>query len=158
MVLAASLSASPAAGRKVYMCSDAGAAPVYQDRPCMPGSAARDLPVDEASLSVIPFALPPEPAAVKAPRAARPATRTEKRRSALDRPRNEIEVGERRHLKDGMTDAEVYARLGPPDFQAGKTGRKMRWTYLPAPGDAQTVTMVRFEDGKVVGVERSIMR
>lgn len=57
-----------------------------------------------------------------------------------------------------MTDAEVFARLGPPDFQAGKTGRKMRWTYLPAAGDAQTVTLVKFEDGKVVGVERSILR
>ena len=57
-----------------------------------------------------------------------------------------------------MSDAEVVARLGPPDFQAGKGGRKMRWTYLPAAGDAQTVTLVKFEDGRVAGVERSILR
>lgn len=152
-----SLAATPTAARKVYRCADGVAAPVYQDRPCMPGSATREL-AEDASLSVVPFTLPAPTPVMKPPRATRAPARTEKRRSPLDRPRNEVEVGERRHLKDGMTDAEVYARLGAPDFQAGKTGRKMRWTYLPAPGDAQTVTMVRFEDGKVVGVERSIMR
>ena len=57
-----------------------------------------------------------------------------------------------------MSDGEVLARLGPPDLQAGKNARRMRWTYLPAAGDPQTVTLVRFEDGKVVAVERTTMR
>ena len=51
----------------------------------------------------------------------------------------------------------VLAKLGAPDLQSGR-GRLMRWTYLPAAADLQTVTVVRFEDGKVVTVDRRILR
>jgi hypothetical protein len=153
--------ASPAGARGIYKCSDGSGVPVYQDRPCGPGTGSRDAGELSAAFSVIPFALPAKPPEPKAARRAlAPSTtpRAAKRRAGADRPRSESEMGERRHLKEGMSDAEVFARLGPPDLQSGKGGRKMRWTYLPAPGDAQTVTMVRFEDGKVAGVERSILR
>ena len=148
------------AGTEVFKCGEPGTAPVYQDRPCAAG-VSRKLDEHPATLSVIPFVLPDErPAAKPArpPRATAATPRADKRRTTAERLRSESAVAERRHMKDGMSDAEVFARLGPPDFQAGKTGRKMRWTYLPAPGDAQTVTLIRFEDGKVVGVERSVMR
>jgi hypothetical protein len=149
------------AARGIYKCSDGSAVPVYQDRPCGPGATSRDVGPLPETVSVIPFALPaerPEAKPKRSPRTPSPAPRAEKRRSIADRSRSESEVAERRHLKEGMSDAEVFARLGPPDFQAGKGGRKMRWTYLPAAGDAQTVTLVRFEDGKVAAVERSILR
>jgi hypothetical protein len=56
-----------------------------------------------------------------------------------------------------MSEGEVLARLGKPDL-ATKGGRRMRWTFLPAPGDPQTMTLVRFEDGRVVEVERRVVR
>ena len=155
------VSAAALAGSGLFKCSEPGTAPVYQDRPCAAGADSRALDDHPAPLSVIPFVPPAErPAAKPArpPRAIAAAPRVDKRRAAAERLRSEAGVAERRHLRDGMSDAEVFARLGPPDFQAGKTGRKMRWTYLPAPGDAQTVTLIRFEDGKVIGVERSVMR
>ena len=68
------------------------------------------------------------------------------------------QVAERRHLREGMSDGEVLARLGAPDLKSGGGRGTASWTYLPAPGDAQTVTVVRIERGKVLGVDRKIVR
>jgi hypothetical protein len=57
-----------------------------------------------------------------------------------------------------MSEGEVLRRAGVPDLRSARHGRLLRWTYLPAPGDAQTLTTVRFEDGKVVAVERVVVR
>jgi hypothetical protein len=58
-----------------------------------------------------------------------------------------------------MSEGEVRARLGQPDATSGAKDRKSaRWTYLPAPGDPQTVTSVTFANGVVSHVERKIVR
>jgi hypothetical protein len=149
------------AGGGVFKCRGTGGSPIYQQQPCSPGTELRDFAQDPATVSVVPFELPAPKVVTKplrADRPAKPALKTDKRKADADRRTGDAAVVERRHLKDGMSDGEVLARLGPPDLQSGKTGRKMRWTYLPAPGDPQTVTLLRFEDGKVVAVERTTMR
>lgn len=149
----------------VYKCRGTGNSPIYQQQPCPAGTALRDLVEDPATVSVIPFEAPASPSSTKPkpakPSPARSAARPEKvdkRRAEAERRNNEAAIVERRHVKDGMSDGEVLARLGPPDLQSGKGGRKTRWTYMPAPGDAQTVTQVHFVDGRVVSVDRTTMR
>ena len=153
-------------GDGIYKCKGTGSAPVYQQQPCPAGTALRDLVQDPATVSVIPFeGATPAPAA-KPARAARTAPvkttarpeKFDKRRAEAERRTSDAAVVERRHVKDGMSDGEVLARLGPPDLQSGRGGRKMRWTYMPVPGDAQTVTQVHFVDGRVVSVDRTTMR
>lgn len=142
-------------GGGLYKCRGDTTPPIYQEQPCPPGATLRDFERDPATVSVIPF----ERGNARAPPAK--VARAERPRKAVGKPEKRTagtDASERRHLREGMSDGEVFARLGPPDLQAGKTGRKTRWTYLPAPGDEQTVTLLRFEDGKVVAVERSIMR
>ena len=57
-----------------------------------------------------------------------------------------------------MSEGVVLAKLGAPDAASSKHGRHARWTYLPAPGDPQTVTTIRFEDGRVTSVERHVVQ
>jgi hypothetical protein len=161
LLAAASMVTHAAGVDGVYKCQGPAGTPVYQQQPCPPGTGLRDFARDPATVSVVPFDLPsakdtPKPS--RAERPVKPMAKPDKRKVDADRRNGDAAVVERRHVKDGMSDGEVLARLGPPDLQSGKTGRKMRWTYLPAPGDPQTVTLLRFEDGKVVAVERTTMR
>jgi hypothetical protein len=132
----------------VHKCRGEGSAPVYQDKPCEPSRSLRDFDTDPPPLSVVPFersrdARTPPP---RSPRAAKePSTWSRQAKGRTGDP------AERRHLKEGMSEGEVFAKLGAPDMKSGK-----RWTYLPAAGDPQTVTIVRFEDGKVLAVERRV--
>lgn len=150
----------------IHKCSGPGSVPVYQQQPCPPGTALRDLVQDPPTVSVIPFeGVAPQPQAKparttkQAPLKSAPKPeKFDKRKAEAERRTSEAAVVERRHLKDGMSDGEVLARLGPPDLQSGKGGRKMRWTYMPAPGDPHTVTQVHFADGRVVSVDRTTMR
>lgn len=161
VLLVAALIAFPALSGPVRKCRGPDGQPVYQDRPCTAGAALRDLSEDPPNLSVIPFSRervpPPARATQRAeretPRAARAATAP--RRAVRDKPG--FDAAERRHLKEGMSESEVRARLGPPD-QRGRSGKGASWTYLPAPGDPQTVTLVVFDQGRVARVERSILR
>ncbi len=159
LLAAAPLPASAEGG--VFKCRGTGGGPIYQQQPCPPGTGLRDLAQDPASVSIVSLALPLPKVTIKpsrADRSLRPRPKADPRKADADRRTSDAAVAERRHVKDGMSDGEILARLGPPDLQSGKTGRKMRWTYLPAPGDPQTVTLLRFEDGKVVVVERTTMR
>jgi hypothetical protein len=159
LVAAAPLVASAQGGP--FKCRGLGSGPVYQQLPCPPGTELRDLGQDPATVSVVPFELPAPKVTTKpsrADRAVKAPAKPDKRKLEAERRTSDAAVAERRHVKDGMSDGEVLARLGPPDLQSGKTGRKMRWTYLPAPGDPQTVTLLRFEDGRIVGVDRTTMR
>jgi hypothetical protein len=50
-----------------------------------------------------------------------------------------------------MTEAEVLARVGNPDVTVGSKGTTSpRWSYMPAPGDPETTTMLQFNKGVVV--------
>jgi hypothetical protein len=164
LLLASLVAATPpsvSAAGGPFKCRGTGSGPVYQQQPCPPGAELRDFAQDPATVSIVPFESPAPKVTTKpsrAERAVKPAAKPDKRKLEADRRTSDVAVAERRYIKDGMSDGEVLARLGPPDLQSGKTGRKMRWTYLPAPGDPQTLTLLRFEDGKVVGVDRTTMR
>lgn len=137
----------------VHKCRGPGGQPMYQDKPCMPGEELRNLGEDPPNVSVIPFARPPPSPAAKPERTER-AERPPKRSA---KPGPTFDAAERRHLKEGMSEGEVAALLGPPD-QRGRSGRNAQWTYLPAPRDPQTVTVILFEQGRVARVERRIRR
>jgi hypothetical protein len=58
-----------------------------------------------------------------------------------------------------MSEAEVVMRIGRPDVESkgrGKSGK--RWAYLPAAGDANTLTTLTIAGGAVVDVERKVAR
>lgn len=153
-VVSLTFSASAFPSEGPYKCRGDNATLIYQDSPCAPGRELRNLAEQPANLSVIPFANTPSPPFM----AARPSKTVKTLAKDKDKPRVSADARERRHVHEGMSEAEVLARLGPPDMQAGKTGRRMRWTYLPAAGDAQTITLLAFEDGKLREIERRILR
>lgn len=163
LLILAAICANTDAQTTVYKCRGSGGIPVYQQLPCAANAQLRDFQDDPATVSVVPFDVPMSGPPAKMSRGERAAqgkapAKPDRRKLEAERRTNDAAVAERRHVKDGMSDGEVLARLGPPDLQSGKSSRKTRWTYLPAPADPQTMTLVRFEDGKVVGVERTIMR
>lgn len=141
---------------QVYKCAGTGSVPVYQDTPCPQGRELRNFAADPAPVTVLPL---PQ-AAGSTTRLATPtpprvrATAAEKKAKA--RTGN---PAERRYLSPGMHEGEVLARVGAPDLRSGGGSRKLaRWTYMPVEGDAQTLTTVVFEYGKVVEVERKVVR
>lgn len=155
LLLAAAAAAASAQG--VYKCAGPRATPVYQDEPCPPGTGLRDFQTDPATVSIVP--MQPAPGATTRVTAPRPMVSSKRAPSAKEKPERTTDPAERRHIQPGMGEGEVLARLGTPDLQsAGKGRREARWTYMPAAGDPQTVTTVRFEYGKVVDVERKVVR
>jgi len=144
----------PAPG--VFKCMGERGTPVYQGLPCPPGGELRDLVADPASVSIVEMPVRGPPSVAGAPSARR--ERSPPRAPATKTRQVSGDPLERRHVRDGMSEGEVLAKLGAPDVTAGKHGRRARWTYLPAPGDPQTVTTIRFEDGRVAGVERTLVR
>jgi hypothetical protein len=138
----------------VFKCSGERGVPVYQGTPCPPGRELRDFAADPANVSVVEMHVPAAtapPATPRHERAARAPSRTNKAKPPGD-------PAERRYVKAGMSEGVVLAKLGAPDAASAKHGRHARWTYLPAPGDPQTVTTIRFEDGRVTSVERHVVR
>jgi hypothetical protein len=138
----------------VYKCAGERGVPVYQGTPCAPGQALRDFAADPANVSVVEMHVPvttPPPTTARHERAARAPPRTSKATPPGD-------PAERRYVKAGTSEGVVLAKLGAPDAASAKHGRHARWTYLPAPGDPQTVTTIRFEDGRVTSVERHVVR
>ena len=127
---------------------------VYQDRPCGAGAADRDGDLADAPLSVLPAPSPArtlerrEPA-VKPPRQERPRRRE---------PPRDGNPAERRHLRVGMSEGEVIARVGPPDLTTGKGRRQARWTWMPVPGDPDTITVVLFDVGRAIEIERTVVK
>jgi hypothetical protein len=71
-------------------------------------------------------------------------------------------ASERRFIRTGMSESEVVRRIGKPevDSSSGRNKRKdaKHWSYLPAPGDPDTVTTVTIVGGQVAEVERRIVR
>jgi hypothetical protein len=150
------VTATPAAAQ-VFKCADERNQAVYQDAPCPPGRELRNFATDPATVSVIPN----RPVPGTTTRAVAAATPRPKNASADKKTRSRGgDPSERRYLHPGMHEGEVFARIGPPDLKSGGgSGRKLaRWTYLPAERDPQTITTVVFEYGKVVEVERKVVR
>ena len=70
---------------------------------------------------------------------------------------------ERRHIREGMTQSEIRGTLGPPSDRRQRPtnwGWQDCWTYPPAPQDAQTRTVLCFDnlDLRLVTIDRSIER
>lgn len=149
----------------VYKCAGPGGVPVYQGIHCPAGSELRDLDAQPPTLSVVPGVRAAEviEGTGAAPERAR-AARLEARRSVRPEGRSlnrtmQRDASERRHIHTGMTEAEVLARLGRPDLRSGAARKgRVRWSYLPAAGDGQTLTNVTFEHGVVADVERKIVQ
>lgn len=73
------------------------------------------------------------------------------------------DANERKFISGGMTEAEVIIRIGRPDSESalggsGSVVTDKQWTYFPAPGDSQTLTVITIVQGRVANVERRIMR
>ena len=141
---------------EMYKCAGDAGTPVYQDAPCPAGRELRNFASDPANVSVLPMRPPTGTATrVTAPPREKPvrATKADGRKHA-----GAGDPAERRHVQLGMHEGEVLARLGTPDLRSGGGGRKLAgWTYMPVPGDPQTLTTVVFEYGKVIEVERKVV-
>ncbi len=152
-VALAAAASGAGAGVAIHRCAGPGGT-TYQDRPCGPDAAGGGFDGSTATLSVTPGPgrgttivgreAPPRP-----PRAERV------RRAEAERGGNAIE---RRHLRAGMSEGEVVARIGRPDFTTGKGRRQSRWTWMPVPGDPDTITVVLFEVGRVAEIERTVVK
>ena len=149
--LAAAIVSDNARPAGVHKCTDA-AGVTYQDRPC--GSESASPGIDDAPLSVMPS--PGRGSTlVRREDPVKPVRPERTRRTEAPRPGN---AAERRHLRTGMSEGEVLSRLGPPDLTSGKGRRLVRWTWLPVPGDPDTLTVVLFDTGRIVEIERTIVR
>ena len=157
--LCACVLALPAAAT-IFKCEGVGGAPVYQDSACPRGKELRDFDKDPPTVSVMPLVptpgtttrqtLPPAP-----PNAAK-ARNGSKAKAAAQNPGN---PAERKFLAPGINEGEVITRIGPPDMKSGGSGRKIaRWTYLPAADDPRTLTTLTFENGRLVEVERKVVK
>jgi hypothetical protein len=148
------------AAATVFKCRLDDGGVFYQDRPCAAGHELRDFDKDPANVSVVPFARPAAAAPTHpAARAGRASPSSSGRASG--RPREKARPGDaaqRRFLSPGMSEGEVVARVGRPDMTSSRTRKGVRWTYMPVPEDAHTITSVQLENGQVVGVERKVVR
>lgn len=62
-----------------------------------------------------------------------------------------------------MGEGEVILKIGKPDHEAFNrivrgAPEEKTWTYFPALGDPQTVTIIKFHSGLVVSINRKISR
>jgi hypothetical protein len=151
-VVAATLMAATPAVAQMYKCSGSGGTPIYQDVPCPEGRELRNFATDPATVSVLPMRPPPG----STTRIVAPRERPERVAKGSKKAQTTGDPAERRHLQLGMHEGEVLARLGAPDLRS-KGGKVARWTYMPVPGDPQTLTTVVFEYGKVIEVERKVV-
>jgi hypothetical protein len=152
---AVALAMSAGADAGVYKCLRDDGSVMYQEDPCPPGKELRDFERDPAPVSVVPFRIPPTDARIVEPRELPlPKTSDRKSRKSAERQGN---AAERKFLVPGIGEGEVAARIGRPDLSSGAGRKIVRWTYLPAPDDPQTITTLTFELGRLVQVERKVI-
>jgi hypothetical protein len=139
----------------LYKCARDDGGVMYQEDPCPAGRELRDFERDPAAVSVIPFRIAPGPDSRQvAPAASRAASERTPRKGA-ERTGN---AAERKFLVPGIGEGEVVARIGRPDMSTAGGRKTVRWTYLPAPEDPSTITTLTFELGRLVEVERKVIR
>ena len=73
------------------------------------------------------------------------------------------DAGDRKFIREGMTEGEVLMKIGKPDSESTDTGggaqvAVKRWIYFPASGDSQTMTTLTIRDGRVTKVDRQVSR
>ena len=160
LVLALAWPAAVSGG--VYKCARDDGTVMYQEDPCPAGKELRDFDRDPATVSVVPFSVPPPAppargasANATATRTERPSNRTPGRKGGGERTGN---ASERKFLVPGIGEGEVVARVGRPDMTTAAGRKTVRWTYLPVPEDPGTITTLTFELGRLVQVERKVIR
>ncbi len=73
------------------------------------------------------------------------------------------DAGDRKFLREGMSEGEVIMKVGKPDSESVDSGGGAkvtikRWMYFPASGDPQTITTVTIRDGRVTEISRQVSR
>ena len=73
------------------------------------------------------------------------------------------DAGQRKFIKEGMSEGEVVLMIGEPDRETVESGPDAKilvrsWTYYPNPDDPQTLTILTLRGGVVSFVERTISR
>jgi len=144
------------AGADVYKCAGERGAPVYQEMPCAPGKELRNFQTDPPLITILPAQGGAAPAAKSAPAtAAKPGTDAKPGKSAVSAG----DASERKHIRVGMTEAEVLAKLGHPDMTSGgRNGAAVRWTYMPAAGDPEMITALTLRKGAVAEIDRKVVK
>jgi len=156
LVLVGVLAVAAPASAGVHKCARGDGSVTYQEDPCPAGKELRDFDRDPPTVSVVPFRIAPGSdtrAVAPAPSVPRAMGERKSRKGAG----RGVHAAERKFLVPGIGDGEVVARIGRPDMSSGAGRKTMRWTYLPAPDDPQTVTTLTFELGRLIEVERKIV-
>ena len=140
----------------VFKCAAEGGAVVYQDSQCQPGKELRNFDTDPPTVSIVPGIPESRPAP---PPKERFAPRTSIERRPVKEKAKDDKVAARRFAQTGMSEAEVVARFGRPEVESrSRRGQGKQWSYLPAPGDPETITTLTITGGKVTDIERKIVR
>ena len=149
---------TPPGYAEVYKCAGEKGIPVYQEMPCGPGKELRNFQTDPPEITVLPARRPPgNPADVI--REAPPKNGKSDKDAKAGKSANAGNAAERAHLRVGMTEAEVLSRVGSPDVTVGSKGTSTpRWSYMPAPGDPETTTMLQFNKGVLVDIDRKVVK
>lgn len=159
LVCAALVPVSCSVGADVYKCAGEGGVPVYQEMPCGTAKELRNFQTDPPEITILPA-----PRIGNAPpngirEAPAKNAKTEKDGNPAKAAGAGANAAERRHVRLGMSEGEVLAKLGHPDVTIGsKNAVAPRWTYMPAPGDPETVTTLTFAKGQVVDIERRVVK
>ena len=151
--------ASPIVFADVYKCTGEGGIPVYQEMPCGQGAELRNFQTDPPPLTILPAqgGLNIPPSALKDAPGKNARANQDAKSAKIDA--RTASAAERKHIRIGMSEAEVRTRLGHPDMTAGgKNGTAAHWTYLPAPADPETITTLTLAKGTVTGVERKVVK
>jgi Domain of unknown function (DUF4124) len=173
--LFAAMTASPALAT-LYKCAQDGGQVIYQDSPCPAGRELRDFDKDPATVSVVPFGQPPATTGKSSNKASsknaaaprngaripaengKPAGDNGKRESSAKKSAQSGDATKRKFLAPGIGEGEVVARIGRPDMTSKGGKGTTQWTYMPVPEDASTITTLSFEHGRLVQVERKVVR
>ena len=114
---------------------------------------------DPPEITILPAQRRPGTAPADVIREVPPKNAKTDRDAKVAKSGNSVSAAERAHLRVGMTEAEVLARVGSPDVTVGAKGTPTpRWTYMPAPGDPETTTMLQFNKGVLVDIDRKVVK
>ena len=158
LLVCSALACTPLVANAVYKCAGPTSSPIYQDEPCPRGKELRNFDTDPPNLSVIPGRTA---AATPAPRDRREGRAPREPKTAkADKPAKlRGDPAERKHVRVGMSEAELVAHLGRPDVTSGnREKRTLRWTWLPVAGDPDTITTVTLANGSVTDVDRKVVK
>jgi hypothetical protein len=159
-------------GRRVhgglYKCARDDGTVMYQEDPCPAGRELRDFERDPPRCRSCPSACRRRSAAPTRGARQRGSREDSKSRKSSARQGALRGIGQGRRFGDqsrgaqvshpGIGEGEVVARIGRPDMSTGAGRKTVRWTYLPAPEDPQTITTLTFELGRLIQVERKVVR